>query len=261
MENNLQNISTNWNYDESVKTTKFLVSEFKKCSLDIVRELYCARENLSTPGYRSDLTSGKIAVGSKSMKKTSDFLSTEPNQMFHTFKEFLIEVELSERTARYWLSLYSPTEDKLYSVEEMKLKISNLFEEVYKIRKTNPKYAPAGWDNKQESAYFKWEERTHPKYLAEDVVYQEAKEFDREYLNILSKTMDNPTPDDIMRQMELCNKYQTVATKVVPVQDQMHIVRYVEKALEMFDEEKRVDIALSIAKVLQLIAIESEREE
>ena len=245
----LQKVNSNWDYDESVKTTKFLVSEFKKCSLDIVRELYFARENLAAPGYRTDLnsnlTSAQMSAGLE----------------LHTFNEYVEAIGLAPSTVRRWLSLYSPTEDKLYSVEEMKLKISNLFEEVYRIRKTNPKYSPAGWDNKQESAYFKWEERTHPKYLAEDVVYQEAKEFDREYLNILSKTMDNPTPDDIMRQMELCNKYQTVATKVVPVQDQMHIVRYVEKALEMFDEEKRVDIALSIAKVLQLIAIESEREE
>ncbi len=248
MENNLQNVSTNWNYDKSVITTKFLVSEFKKCSLEIVRELYFARESLNSQGFKtatqSEGTSSQMGISKE-----------------RTWLTYLDEIGLSKSTAYRWLSLYSPTEDKLYSVEEMKLKISNLFEEVYRIRKANPKYSPAGWDNKQESAYFKWEERTHPKYLAEDVVYQEAKEFNREYLNILSKTMDNPTPDDIMRQMELCNKYQTVATKVVPVQDQMHIVRYVEKALEMFDEEKRVDIALSIAKVLQLIAIESEREE
>jgi hypothetical protein len=249
MEKNLQKISSNWDYDESVKTTKFLVSQFKKCSLDIVRELYWARENLSAPGYRSDLkietTSCKMAQGNE----------------LHTFAEYLEEIGLSRRTAYNWLSLYSPTEDKLYSVEEMKLKISNLFEEVYNLRKSNPQYKPAGWDNKQELAYQKWEEKAHPNFLSEDVVQKEYKEFDREYLNILSKTMDNPTPDDIMRQMELCKKYQDVATKEAPVQDQMHIVRYVEKALEMFDEDKRADIALSIAKVLQLIAIDSEMEE
>ena len=250
MEKELNNYETNWNYEQSVSSIRELVGQFKKCSLDIVKELYIAREKLTNQGFRSD----KINSSTSSQMGLS-------LQITHSFADYLDEIGLSKQTAYRWLSLYSPTEDKLYSVEEMKLKISNLFEEVYRIRKTNPKYSPTGWDNKQESAYFKWEERTHPKYLTEDVVYQEAKEFDREYLNILSKTMDNPTPDDIMRQMELCNKYQTVATKVVPVQDQMHIVRYVEKALEMFDEGKRVDIALSIAKVLQLIAIESEREE
>jgi hypothetical protein len=248
MEKNLQKVSTDWNYDESVKTTKFLVSQFKKCSLDIVRELYWARETLNSQGVKTTIqkegTSSQMGISKE-----------------RTWLTYLNEIGLSKSTAYRWLSLYSPTEDKLYSVEEMKLKISNLFEEVYNLRKSNPQYKPAGWDNKQELAYQKWEEKAHPNFLSEDVVQKEYKEFDREYLNILSKTMDNPTPDDIMRQMELCKKYQDVATKEAPVQDQMHIVRYVEKALEMFDEDKRADIALSIAKVLQLIAIDSEMEE
>ena len=249
MSKKLQKVSTNWSYINSVITTKNLVNQFKKCSLALVKELFIAREELSCQGSRDS---------TKHMSTT--LCQMAQSNEFKTFGKYLEEIGLSRRTAYNWLSLYSPTEDKLYSVEEMKLRITNLFEEVYQARKSNPKYAPAGWDYKQESAYQKWEEREHPIYLSEYFVEKEAKEFDREYLNILSKTMDNPTPDDIMRQMDLCKKYQTIATKVVPVQEQMHIVRYVEKAIEMFDEEKRVDIALSIAKVLQLIAIESEKE-
>ncbi len=247
MDKELQKINSNWNYDESVKTTKFLVTQFKNCSLDIVRELYWARESLNSQGVRT--TSHNVG--------TSSHLGISEGK---TWLTYLDEIGLSKSTAYRWLSLYSPSEDKLYSVEEMKLKISDLFEEVYSLRKSNPKYTPAGWDNKQEMAYQKWEERTHPTFLTEELVQKESIEFDREYLNILSKTMDNPTPDDIMRQMELCQKYKEVATKEAPVQDQMHIVRYIEKALEMFDEDKRDDIALSIAKVLQLEVISKEGE-
>lgn len=248
MKNALQKNNSNWNYEDSVKTTKFLVTQFKKCSLDIVRELYQARENLAAPGYRSDL---RNEVSTSLMKEGFEF---------HTFKEYLEEIGLSHRTAYSWLALYSPTEEKLYSAEEMKLKITNLFEEVYEIRTTNPLYKPEGWDFKQESAYRKWEERTHPTFISSDIVQKEAKEFDREYLNILSREMENPTPDDIMRQMQLCQTYQSIVSKKAPVQEQMHIVRYVEKALEMFDEENRDDIALAIAKVLQLEVINRDGE-
>ncbi|MGD1818371.1 MAG: hypothetical protein ACPKOI_00620 [Pleomorphochaeta sp.] len=250
MNKELQKVITNWDYDESVSNIKDLVGQFKKCSLGIVKELYIAREKLTNQGFRSD----------KVINSTSSQMGLSL-QINHSFADYLEEIGLSKQTAYRWLSLYSPSEDKLYSVEEMKLKISDLFEEVYEIRKSNPKYTPAaGWDNKQEMAYQKWEERTHPIFLTEELVQKESIEFDREYLNILSKTMDNPTPDDIMRQMELCQKYKEVATKEAPVQDQMHIVRYIEKALEMFDEDKRDDIALSIAKVLQLEVISKEGE-
>lgn len=67
MNKDLQKATINWSYEDSIKTTKFIVEQFKKCSLHIVQELYIAREQLLAPGYRSDLrnseTSAQMSTG------------------------------------------------------------------------------------------------------------------------------------------------------------------------------------------------------
>ena len=49
-----------WNYDQSVQKMRQLVVRWKNLSLEMLRELYIARMNLSSPGYRSDITGNKI---------------------------------------------------------------------------------------------------------------------------------------------------------------------------------------------------------
>lgn len=179
--------------------------------------------------------------------------------MNYTFNEYVEAIGLASSTVRRWLSLYSPTENKLYTAEEMKLKLNSLFEEVYQIRLTNPEYKPEGWSKKQEFSYEAWEKRTHPFFIESEIVENEITNFEREYLEILQRDMvDNPTPDDILHQQELCNKFQSTVTPLVPVSEQIHIVWYVEKSLEMFDSNKRAEIAKSLSRVLGILALEME---
>ena len=49
----LENVE--WNYDQSVKKMRQLVVSWKTLSLELLRELYLTRMNLSNPGRRSDL--------------------------------------------------------------------------------------------------------------------------------------------------------------------------------------------------------------
>ena len=53
-------IDVEWNYDQSVVKMRQLVVRWKNLSLEMLRELYIARMNLSSPGYRSDITGNKI---------------------------------------------------------------------------------------------------------------------------------------------------------------------------------------------------------
>ena len=49
----LENVE--WNYDQSVQKMRQLVVSWKTLSLELLRELYLTRMNLSNPGRRSDL--------------------------------------------------------------------------------------------------------------------------------------------------------------------------------------------------------------
>ena len=49
-----------WNYDQSVQKMRQLVVKWKTLSLELLRELYLARMNLSAQGNRSDVTGEKV---------------------------------------------------------------------------------------------------------------------------------------------------------------------------------------------------------
>jgi len=101
-----------WTYEESVETARPLVAMYKKVSLDLVRELYAAREALSNSGFRTDRTLSNSGLGSNSEVKN---LVTNVTRS-QTFKDFLNDIGLPKATAYSWLALYSPQEDKLYTL-------------------------------------------------------------------------------------------------------------------------------------------------
>ena len=81
------NVPTGWNYDQSVVKMRQLVISWKKISLEILRELYVAREMLSSQGRRSDLN-----------------LSTNVEKL--TWTQYLNDVGLNHETVRRWLKKY-----------------------------------------------------------------------------------------------------------------------------------------------------------
>ena len=56
-------IPDNWDYNTSVEKTKTFIYKRNTITHDIYEELYIAREKLSKPGARTDLTSGKNSQG------------------------------------------------------------------------------------------------------------------------------------------------------------------------------------------------------
>jgi hypothetical protein len=87
----LENVE--WNYDQSVQKMRQLVVKWKSLSLEILRELYLARLNLSDRGSRNQ-------VG---------------------WSQYLNDIGLTRTTAHRWLSRYDFDNDELVPVEPISL--------------------------------------------------------------------------------------------------------------------------------------------
>jgi len=80
-------IPKNWDYENSVLKMKGLVFQWKNISIEILSELYIAREKLSAQGVRNDI---------------------DPNGSKLGWEHYLNDVGLSKETVRRWLSKYDP---------------------------------------------------------------------------------------------------------------------------------------------------------
>lgn len=120
---NLQTINQteidNWDYDRSVKETAQKVAQYRRLSLEIVREVFIANEwfrldkerNL-IPGYIHRKESFDVPNGT-----SKEFESQKPEISFSTY---LDEIGLPRRTAYNWLERFVPEENRLLSPEELK---------------------------------------------------------------------------------------------------------------------------------------------
>lgn len=117
---NIQTAIENFDEKKSLEQAKNLYEQYKeinfrrlKISLELVRILYIAHEVYCNPGFRSDL------------QPTDNVDRLE----FNSFREYLENVGIVEKTAERWLKRYNPEEDRLLSsdeVEELK-EINNKF--------------------------------------------------------------------------------------------------------------------------------------
>lgn len=80
-------IPDEWDYKGSVIKMKRLVLNWKSISVEILTELYIAKNKLTNQGVRNDL---------------------DPNGLKLGWENYLIEVGLSKETVRRWLNRYNP---------------------------------------------------------------------------------------------------------------------------------------------------------
>jgi hypothetical protein len=80
-------IPEEWEYKGSVKRMKRLVLNWKSISVEILSELYIAKNKLTNQGVRNDL---------------------DPNGLKLGWENYLIDVGLSKETVRRWLNRYNP---------------------------------------------------------------------------------------------------------------------------------------------------------
>jgi hypothetical protein len=86
----------NWDYNVSVERMRGLVFQWKNISVEILKELYIAREKLSSQGYRNDLNTNEVKLG---------------------WEHYLNEIGLQKETVRRWLMRYNPKENVILPKE------------------------------------------------------------------------------------------------------------------------------------------------
>lgn len=218
-----------WRYEESVEVAKGLVGTAFRCTLDLVRELYAAREALSQPGCRLDMIKKDVSKSNNNLRQFAGGY-TEPIQL-HTFQGYLDDIGLSPRTARYWLSLYSPRENKLYSPEELKQKVLALFQEVRERRKDEYAWEPDGWTPALEAKYRKWLEQTELGEKVTDELAADGDNISREWLLQEQSRIDaDMTVEEIEHFDQLYRHYSPRIPKQIKPQGPLHAVLLIEDA-------------------------------
>ena len=95
---------SDWDYDKSVKKVRQLVVNWKNISIEIMRELYIARQKLSAQGRRTDLQ-----------------LSCKSNKVSVSWNQYLDDVGLNYHNVRRWLQKYDFEKDELVTFETTNL--------------------------------------------------------------------------------------------------------------------------------------------
>lgn len=238
MANNLQVLEP-WNYDKSVETSKTLVSAYKKVSLDLVRELFYAKQALEPQG--------RSAVGT--------FVPT-----VKSWENYCEEIGLVKRTADRWLALYIPSEDRLLTVEEAKERIETRYQELRRQVVSHigdDSWRPDGWIQAFENRYRKELHEADLNRIAMadsfDTTYIDAGGqiwlFDQPYLETLAERIGSYNADP-RTYMRLCKTYEKETTKDVAIQKQVSIFQLTKAALEDVSEAARPEVTRFVAELL-----------
>lgn len=237
----VQNEVKTWDYKESVVDARFLVSSLKRKTLELVRELYRAHENLE-PRQRT-------AIGT--------FVP-----MDKTWENYCEDIGLEKRTANRWLLLYVPAEDRMLTPEEYKEKVIQGWEAL--IAKLNPKFPnwrPAGW-NQQVEAYYQKQLRIKAlNELAEKPVQNpQPFLFDTSFYTDAGGIFSEPTQQDILHFHELKvsaekGRYTAPGQKTT---DQVRTLYFIERLLKVYGADDRRDVAKAIADMILNVLIPSD---
>lgn len=251
MAKELQPTTKPWKYEDSVEIGKELVGLHRKVTLDLVRELYAARQALAVPGARTDQPSRMYL----STESTSGHLAGGSP----TWEQYCEAIGIPSRTARRYLSIYLPEEDRLLTEdevqarkEEAKAKLLAMFEEV-RSHVGDVNWRPEGWTPSLEAKYQEW--LRYQKLLEQVPDHSKSWEqlglFAPEYLDAIGQRIQTRTNG--MGLIEFNNKCvaaQKIASAKVPIREQMRVCMIVEAALEDFQPSVRAEVARFISQQL-----------
>ena len=268
-------VAKTWDYDSAVAELKPLVVSWQKKTLEIVRLLYRANQELSSQGSRSDLneeckvslpTSGNIARSCK-VQLTQD---SAPK----TWQEFCDDIGIPKRTANSWLALYDAKEDRLLTKDEAKeraLQIRDaLFEDVRRHRTTEGGWEPERWNQSLENQYQAWlVEKGYSQIQVDPHYYERLAVSDTDDglydFGLMSRSFIHDIGVRATRRMSGDNavKFDTTAKKYssrvpsgVNPHEVMRIPELALAALELFPAETRRQVAVVAAEAFRDLALE-----
>lgn len=242
-----------WNYETSVENGKRLMSDVKRCTLELVRELHAAHKALSLSGYRSDLPHDKNSIPSA---LNADLVpnGTRLTSSAHTFEEYCDAINLPKRTAYNWLKLYLPDEDRMLTAEELRKQIEDRYKEGKRqilAHAGDSDWRPDNWPKAFESRY---QEETRlqlaaQKEYASGFSGPQMWLFDEPYLRRLSERVAGYN-EDLVEYKTFCERVKPTACPYVPIQKQVNVYKLVKAAVEDFAPGVRRDIARFVARTL-----------
>ena len=269
-------VAKTWDYDSAVAELKPLVVSWQKKTLEIVRLLYRANQELSSQGSRSDLneeckvslpTSGNIARSCK-VQLTQD---SAPK----TWQEFCDDIGIPKRTANSWLALYDAKEDRLLTKDEAKeraLQIRDaLFEDVRRHRNAGEEdWEPEKWNQSLENQYQAWlVEKGYSQIQVDPHYYERLAVSDTDDglydFGLMSRSFIHDIGVRATRRMSGDNavKFDTTAKKYssrvpsgVNPHEVMRIPELALAALELFPAETRRQVAVVAAEAFRDLALE-----
>ncbi len=254
MPKEIQPTVKSWKYEDSVAVGKKLVGLRRKVTLDLVRELYAAKEALAQQGARTD-------------KKLYNFGTNVPRfnkndiTFLHTFEGYCDDIGITKRTANRHLLTYLPEEDRLLTEEEIqerkeeaKAKLIAMFKEV-RSHVGNENWRPEGWTPAIEVKYKEW--LRYQKLLEQEpdhsASWSQLGLFAPEYLDAIGRRIQTKTSGmGLVEFNTKCVAAQKIACDKVPIREQMRVCMIVEAALEDFQPSVRAEVARFVSQQLML---------
>ena len=233
-----ENKVNSWDYNESVSIMKYQVKVWKARTLDLVRELYVAHQNLEPQG--------RSAVG--------QFCTT-----VKTFADYCEDIGLPRRTAYSWLKLYLPDEDRLMSTDEFKQRLIDSYEAlIAQLDMRYPSFRPEGWNDRVEAYWQKKQKIMQLQQLAErpasEIMDVQPSLFDDSFLDSLKA----PSSEEIVRFGQLRTKAESYVVPGVDVPQQIKALSFIEATVRQFPAKSRRDIIRSLASMMLEILLNEE---
>lgn len=244
-----------WDYRSSVEKVMPMVLSWKNLTVDIVRELYRAREELGASGR--------------------SWMSLDvPDGTPKTWSGYLSEIGLAKSTVHRWLDRYIPEQDRLLSSEEHEqLQIEHRKEQqkerdrrerLVREKITTGKQ-PEEWDDELEKEYQKRVDDAAFEKRKEEAFRKNKERFEREKNQYRSGNLD--------REFDILERATKEYIKIAERHEHLNLSSYadtatqeamfaaIERYLNTFDTNSgKLEAAHNLIKKLKMVANELQQE-
>ena len=257
-------------YRNFVEYGKVLIGRIERNQLELARLCYRVNQELSQPGFRTDLDQYKNYITSSQLGQGLE--TTEKHvglQQPKTFRDFCDDVGISKSTAYRALAAYNAEEDRLYTKEEMKQLAeaawNALCEEIHEHRTNGePLWTPEKWGKSAEFRYEMWlvehgymkPMEVKPTYYGGPSLpfdgYPSFGPFALDFIDSVERyCVAETSGDGAIRFFDMCQRYKSRVPKGIKPNDVLRIPVLVRGAISLLPKEARRDATILVANILR----------
>lgn len=261
----------NWDYTKAVEEAKPLAKAWKENTLELARVLYKAKIALSQSGFRRDLYNSRITSGKLAGGSTSGDIAASSQSKILTYQDFLEDIGLSPRTARYRLEYYDPSSDTILTSEEVKARKESewdsLCRDIHHHRTHGePLWKPEKWNDTLEFRYEEWlEAHGYKKRMAVDpsilnsignpaaLDYPVAGPFTFDFIDSIGHYCVEETTrgEGAVSYFNMCERWKSRVPKGIEPNRVLRIPVLVKGAIAQLPKEARKEATILVANILR----------